>query len=68
MVLFHGEEKNIFQNEVHGEVMLEMVEAYIFKQMKILILFQNIDIKKFLVLKNENEEVLKIETEQIQKI
>jgi hypothetical protein len=29
MVLFLGEEKNIFQNEVHGDEMVEMEEVFI---------------------------------------
>jgi hypothetical protein len=46
MVLFLGEERNIFRNDDHGEEMGEMEEMYFYKQMKILILFQNIDIRK----------------------
>jgi hypothetical protein len=30
MDLFHGEEKNIYQNEDHGEEMLEIDEMYIY--------------------------------------
>jgi hypothetical protein len=30
MVLFHGEEKNIYQNEDHGDEMVENEEMYFF--------------------------------------
>ena len=57
MVSFLGDEKNIFQNEVPGEVMEETDEMCIWKQMIILIHSANTDIKKFSQLKmDKNEE------------
>jgi hypothetical protein len=35
MVLFHGEEKNIFQNEDLGEEMEVSEEMFIYKQLQI---------------------------------
>jgi hypothetical protein len=47
MALSHGGEKSIFQNEVHGDEMVEMEDMFSYKRMKISILFQNIGTKKY---------------------
>jgi len=56
MVLFLGEEKNISQNDDHGDEMEEMVEVSYLKQIPISILFQILDIKKFYKQKIEKKD------------
>ena len=66
--MFHGEEKNTYQNEDPGVEIDEMVEMYFSKQKPISIHFQNIDIKKSSQLIQEKEEENKICTERMLKI
>jgi hypothetical protein len=64
MDLSLGGERNISQNEDHGEEMDEMEGMYIFKPMKILIRFLNTGIKKCSERRIEKGEELSLCMEQ----